>query len=152
MRSDRRRWYSVRCSGVPFLKCTIWPFPLPTSVLLPIFIRGQALRIQIRSRALCPSHFKTTLCIAPIFSVNIFMREVLCPKTKELTFCRMFACMCVCVWPHSQNHFLLAFVYNSLFFWMSPCSVHTNGKASIRCFGSVLLSHLWEILRSSLLL
>lgn len=97
MRSDRRRWYSVRCSGVPFLKYTIWPFPLPTSVLLPIFIRGPALRIQIRRHALCPSHFKTTLYIAPLFSVNIFMREVLCPKTKELTFLRMFVCICVCV-------------------------------------------------------
>lgn len=117
MRSDRRRWYSMWCSGVPFLKCTIWPFPFPpTSVLLPIFIRGQALWIQIRSRA----PFKTTLCIAPFFSVNIFTGEVLCPKTKELTFLRIFVCMracvcvCLCELAHSRNHFLLAFVCNSL--------------------------------------
>lgn len=63
---------------------------LLTSVLLPIFIRGQALRIQIRRHALCSFHFKTTLCIAPFLSVNIFMRGDLCPNTKELTFLRMF--------------------------------------------------------------
>lgn len=35
--------------------------------------------------------------------------------------------------------FLLVFVYNSL---ISPFFVHANGKASILCFSSVLLSHL----------
>lgn len=121
------------CSGVPFLKCAIWPFPFPTSVLLPIFIRGQALGIQIRRRALCPSHFKTTLCIAPLFSVNIFMREVSCPKTKELTFLRIFVCTYACVWAHSQNHFLLAFVYNSLFL-NAPlfCSHKWKGQHSVQ--------------------
>lgn len=106
----------MRCSGVPFLKCTIWPFPLPTSVLLPIFIRGQALGIQIRSCALCPSHFKTTLCIAPLFSsVNVFMRGVLVSPNKRADLFKN-VCLHMCVCAHSQNHFLLAFVYNSLLF------------------------------------
>lgn len=146
MRSDRRRWYSMWCSGVPFLKCAICPFPFPTSVLLPIFIRGQALWILIRNHALCPSHFKTTLCIAPLLSVNIFMRGGSCPKTKELTFIEILP------QTHSQNHFLLAFVYNSWFFWVLPCSVRTNGKTSVLCCSSMLLSHLWGTLSSSLLL
>lgn len=79
-------------------------FLSPTSVLLPIFIRGQALRIQIRSHALCPSHFKTTFCIAPLFSVNIFTSGVLCPNTKELTFLRMFVRVHVCVCLHACTH------------------------------------------------
>jgi len=54
------------------------------------------------------------LCIAPLFSVNMFMREVQCLKSKELTFLRMFVCIGVRVWAHSQNHFLLAFLG---FFW-----------------------------------
>lgn len=137
----------MRCSGVPFLKCTIWPFPLPTSVLLPIFIRGPALRIQIRRRALCPSHFKTTLCIAPLFSVNIFMREVLSPKTKELTFLRMFVCIyvsvCVCMWAHSQNHFLLAFVCNSLFF-QCPLVLFTQMERPALCAAALCFYHTCE--------
>lgn len=55
----------------------------PTSVLLPIFIRGQAIRIQIRSRALCPSHFKTTLCIAPPFLSQYFHERGLVSRNKR---------------------------------------------------------------------
>lgn len=142
MRSDRRRWYSVRCSGVPFLKCAIWPFPLTTSVLLPIFIRGQALRIQIGTRALCPSHFKNTLCIAPLSSVDIFMWEVPCPQNKRADLFKN-VCLHMCVWAHSQNHFLLAFVYNSLFF-KYPTVLFTQMERPAFCASAPCFYHTYE--------
>lgn len=126
----------MRCSGVPFLKCTIWPFPLPTSVLLPIFIRGQALRIQIRSHALCPSHFKTILCIVPLFFSQYFHERGLVSQYKRADLFKN-VCLHVCVGTFTKSFSISICVYFEcpLFFshkWKRPafcaaalCFYHT---------------------------
>lgn len=133
----------MRCSGVPFLKCTIWPFPLSHQCPSSNIYKRAGSQNTDKKPALCPSHFKTTLCIAPLFSVNIFMRGPVSQYKGDDLFKNVcLHILCVCAQAHSQNHFLLAFTYYSFIFECSLVLFTQNGKASILCCISVLLSHL----------